>query len=226
MGGAKYIPAKDADFDVFFKKLVQYVNQKTGGTPPAWTHIPAAALSALNGALSNWETAYTKTLGEHSSQDTREKQRVRKESEGVLRSFIQRFLYEEPVTPYDRDEMGLPEHDTIRTPHGAPKTRPVIIKLVPLGGGRIEIYFADETTPEKRARPKDANGALMGSTLTAADVRVTDYKPLTSTELLTRSPFVLELGPEAEGKRFSCALCWQNGHIKGVWSDIASIVVS
>ena len=221
-----YIPTRDADFDVFFKELVQYVNQKTGGTPPEWAHISGDTLSALNEALSDWETAYTKTLGEHSSKDNHEKQRARKAAEGVLRSFVQRFLYGPPVLPHDRDEMGLPEHDNIRTHHGEPKTRPVIIKLVPLGGGRIEIYFADETTPEKRARPKDANGAVMGSTLTAADVRVTDYKLLVSAELLTKSPFILELGPEAEGKRFSCALCWQNVHIKGVWSDIASIVVS
>jgi hypothetical protein len=183
-------------------------------------------MTELIDAYAAWYTAYSKTLGEHSSQDTREKQRVRKETEGVLRHFIQRFLYEPPVTDYDRDEMNLPNHDTTKTPHGEPKTRPVIVKLVPLGGGRLQIYFADETTPDKRARPKDANGAVMASSLTAVDVRVTDYSLLTSTELLTRSPFVIELGPQAEGKRFSCALCWQNGHIKGVFSDIASIVVS
>jgi hypothetical protein len=43
-----------------------------------------------------------------------------------------------------------------------------------------------------------------------------DYKLLTPTKLITKSPVVIELGPEAEKKRFSCALCWQNGHIKGV----------
>jgi hypothetical protein len=36
----------------------------------------------------------------------------------------------------------------------------------------------------------------------------------------------MELGTMAEGKRFSCALCWQNGHIKGEWGAIGSIVVS
>jgi hypothetical protein len=102
-----------------------------------WTHIPADARQGLQEAYSAWETAYTKTLGEHSSQDTREKQRVRKETEGVLRRFIQNYLYDPPVSAYDRDEMGLPNHDTIRMPHGEPKTRPVIIKLSPLGGGRV-----------------------------------------------------------------------------------------
>ncbi|GHU23506.1 hypothetical protein FACS1894172_12970 [Spirochaetia bacterium] len=221
-----YIPAKDADFNVFFKKIYDYVAQKTGGTQPEWTHIPADVVQGLQEAYTAWDAAYTKTLGEHSSQDTREKQRVRKESEGVLRHFIQNYLYDPPVSAYDRDAMDVPNHDTIRTPHGEPKTRPVIVKLSPLGGRRVQIYFADETTPEKRARPKDANGAVISSTLTAVDVRVTDYKLLTSTELLTRSPWVIELGPEAEGKRFSCALCWQNGHFKGVWSDISSVVVA
>jgi hypothetical protein len=220
------IPSKDAEFNVFFKNMCGYVAQKTGGTQPEWTHIPDTAVSELQDADSAWESAYLKTLGEHSRQDTREKQRIRKESEGVLRQFIRNYLYDPPVSDYDRDEMGVPNHDSVRTPHGEPKTRPIIVKLVPLGGGRVQIFFADETTPEKRARPKEANGAVMGSVLTAADTHVTDYTLLTSTELLTRSPWTTELGPEAEGKRFSCALCWQNGHIKGVWSDIASIVVS
>ncbi|MHB9295112.1 hypothetical protein PilKf_00853 [Pillotina sp. SPG140] len=220
------IPVKDAAFNVFFKNVYGYAAQKTSGTQPEWTHIPDEAVSELQNACSAWESAYLKTLGEHSHQDTREKQRIRKESESVLRKFIRNYLYDPSVSDYDRDEMGVPNHNSVRTPHGEPKTRPIIVKLLPLGGGRVRILFADETTPEKRARPKHANGAVMGSTLTAADTRVTDYNLLTSTELLTRSPWVIELGPEAEGKRFSCALCWHNGHIKGVWSDISSVVVS
>ena len=72
-----YIPAKDADFNVFFEKVVAYVAAKTGGTPLEWTHIPADAKTALLDASAAWSTAYSKTLNEHSSQDTREKQGIR-----------------------------------------------------------------------------------------------------------------------------------------------------
>jgi hypothetical protein len=42
-----YVPARDADFNVFFKNLVRYVGGKTGGSTPEWTHIPTAAISEL-----------------------------------------------------------------------------------------------------------------------------------------------------------------------------------
>jgi hypothetical protein len=40
--GAKrdYIPSNDKDFDIRFTHLTQYVNAKTAGQNPAWTHIP------------------------------------------------------------------------------------------------------------------------------------------------------------------------------------------
>jgi hypothetical protein len=61
---------------------------------------------------------------------------------------------------------------------------------------------------------------------TVADAPVTDYALLGKTALFTRSPFVLELSPEAQGKTLSAAMVWQNDKGKiGPWSEIQSIIV-
>jgi hypothetical protein len=37
-----YLDLNDADFDVFFNNLNQYVDGKCDAAPPEWTHIPSA----------------------------------------------------------------------------------------------------------------------------------------------------------------------------------------
>jgi hypothetical protein len=49
--GKDYVPTKDAEFDAWFKFLIQYVAKKCSIIPPAtaaeWTHIPAEVRAAL-----------------------------------------------------------------------------------------------------------------------------------------------------------------------------------
>jgi hypothetical protein len=66
-----FIPARDAEFDGWLANLASYVNTKTSSG--AWTHIPPDKGTALNGHNTDWHTAYTKTLGSHTSVDTEEK---------------------------------------------------------------------------------------------------------------------------------------------------------
>jgi hypothetical protein len=43
---------------------------------------------------------------------------------------------------------------------------------------------------------------------------------------MTKSPFTLTLAPEAEGKRFTCALRWQNEKgERGPWGEMGTTVV-
>jgi hypothetical protein len=50
------------------------------------------------------------------------------------------------------------------------------------------------------------NGCLLN--YTAGAEKVTDYALVKETQLRTRSPFTLSLGPEAEEKFLSCATRW------------------
>jgi hypothetical protein len=118
-----FIPGKDSAYTVFFENLERYVDMKTYGPNPAWTHIPEADRTALTDTLNGWKNAYTPTLPPHSPQTTREKNRVRKSSEKFLRIFINRFLRYPPVTDADRDAMAIPNRKPGSSPIPPPKVQ-------------------------------------------------------------------------------------------------------
>ena len=121
-----FIPRPDAEFNLYFKNISTYVSLKTTGSPAEWTHIPEDAKTAFSKAYADWYSAYALTFQPHIPQITREKNRVRVVTERALRAFINRFLRWPPVTDLDRDHMGIPNHDTIRTPQPQPSTFPEI----------------------------------------------------------------------------------------------------
>jgi len=92
MSQTDFIPRPDAAFDRYFRAMSQYVNTKTTGTSPAWTHIPSPERLAFNEQYANWYNAYALTFNPHSPDITREKNRVRAIAESALRAFINRFL--------------------------------------------------------------------------------------------------------------------------------------
>ncbi|MDR2133805.1 MAG: hypothetical protein LBP27_01765 [Treponema sp.] len=114
--GKDYVPAADAAFDVFFNNLNGYVDQKTGGNVPEWNFIPADDRNGLNGQYEGWHNAYAATLVPHTSQQTAEKNRLRKSAEKALRNFVNHYLRYPPVTDEDRDNMSIPNPDTTPTP--------------------------------------------------------------------------------------------------------------
>ncbi|GHU02262.1 hypothetical protein FACS1894147_03770 [Spirochaetia bacterium] len=217
-----FIPARDAEFDGWLANLTGYVDGKvTGGQ---WTHIPADKVAALKQHNTDWHAAYVKTLGPHTAVDTEAKNDQRKAAEGFVRPFVQQYLRFDPVTNEDRTAMNLHNRDTTNTAIGVPASRSLIIDLRSLGGFQVEIRFQDEATPESHAIPYGDNGCLLN--FTWGTEKVTDYAALTQTQLMTRSPYVLSLPPEAEAKFLTCAPRRQNERGKlGPWGDIQHIVI-
>ncbi|MDR1929980.1 MAG: hypothetical protein LBQ44_05040 [Treponema sp.] len=119
-----YIPKKDADFDIWFKNLVQYVNQKCIAVPPAtepeWDHIPASRRNELNNSYADWYTAYVITLKPHTPPETEAKNEARDDSEAEIRPFVNQYLRFPPVTNVDRTAMGIHNRD----PHPTPVPKP------------------------------------------------------------------------------------------------------
>jgi hypothetical protein len=218
-----FIPSRDAEFDGWLANLTGYVDTKTSGG--AWTHIPPDKVTVLKGHNTDWHAAYAKTLGPHTSVDTEEKNDRRKTAEAFARQFVAQYLKFDPVTNEDRTAMNLHNRDTTHTPVGKPATRALITDLKTLGGFRVEIRFQDEATPGSHAIPYGCNGCLLNYTW--GPEKTTDYAALTQTRLMTRTPFVLDLPPEAEGKFLSCAVRWQNerGEL-GPWSEIMYVVIA
>ena len=218
-----FIPGPEAEFDGWLANLTAYVDAKTTGG--AWTHIPAEKVIALKSHNTAWHTAYVKTTGPHTAVDTEAKNDARAAAEGFVRPFVQQYLKFDPVSNEDRTAMNLHNRDRTYSPIGKPATRALITGLKALGGFRVEIRFQDEATPDSRARPYGDNGCLLH--FTAGPEKVTDYALLKDTQLMTRSPFTLPLGPEAEGQFLSCAPRWQNerGDL-GPWGEIVSVAIS
>lgn len=220
-----YIPLRFADFDGWFENLINQILEKTGGPNPAWTHIPAEKVTTLTSRYTAWHTAYEKTMGPHTSVDVEAKNNAKKEAVEFIRPFVAQYLKFDPVTDEDRTAMKLHNRDKHRTPIGVPTTRPIITDLKSLGGFQVEIRFQDEATPRSRAIPYGDNGCLLSYAW--GPERITDYKQLTQTQLMTRVPWRLDLPPEAEGKFLSCAARWQNEKAElGRWSDIRVVVVA
>jgi hypothetical protein len=226
--GVNYIPARDAEFDGWFANLVTYVEAHTtaptDAVQSAWPDVPPTAVVALRTRLEAWHAAFDATTKPHAKPVTDLKNEARKEAEAVIRPFVNQYLRFAPVTDEDRDEMRIHNRDTTNTPVPVPTTRPTITDLKALGGFQVRVAFRDETTPDSRAVPYGDNGGLIFYAWT--DKHVTDYAELTTTALMTKSPFTLTLQPEAEGKRFTCALRWQNEKgERGPWGEMETTIV-
>jgi hypothetical protein len=102
-----YIPAPDAEFDGWFKNLIDYVDAQCVGARPRWTHIPEGERVELRASYDAWQAAYGKTLTPHTKADTTSKNEARKESEAKIRPFVNKYLRHEPVTDADRDNMFI-----------------------------------------------------------------------------------------------------------------------
>ena len=101
------IPPNDADFDSWLKNLVEGVEEKTGGQPAAWTHIPPGEITLLSGAYTDWRAAYEPTLRPHLPSDTLAKKEARKAAESVIRPFVGQWLVWKQVSDKEREDLGL-----------------------------------------------------------------------------------------------------------------------
>jgi hypothetical protein len=110
----------------------------------------------------------------------------------------------------------------VHTPELAPGF--FITNLKALGGFQVEIRFQDEAAPNSHAIPYGYNGCLLNYTV--GTEKLTDYAALTQTKLMTHSPFVLTMPPEAEGNFLLCSTRWQNerGEL-GPWGEIQHVVI-
>ena len=217
-----YIPRKDADFNIWFQNLVNYVGQKTSGAPPEWTHIPQERVAELRAAFNGWSAAYAATLRPHTAARTADKNDARQTAEKVIRPFRLQFLDFDPVNDADRVNMGIRLHDAVLTHHnavhetvdlelGIRSIREILVRFWVQGSGG-------------RAKPVGYNGAVVAwDVLDAPPKRLDD---LSRRALATRTPFAIRFKETERGKTAYVALAWQNGKgITGEWSAILHTII-
>jgi hypothetical protein len=217
------IPQNDAEFDIFFRNLINYVKDQTVGANPRWTHIPQAEIDKLDEAYNRWSTAYTQVKGPHTPEHTKKKNDIKKECRKLLRNFINAFLrYHPDVTADDKRRLHIHIHDDERTDIPVPPTRPEFnIKVADIR--ELHILFRDQDS-ERRARPYGLNGAVISWDI--LDAPPAEAEALRNTVLATHTPYTLLFKEQDRGKIVYIALQWQNEKgDRGKHSEIQSAVI-
>jgi hypothetical protein len=219
-----YIPGKDADFDKWLAFLIVYVGKKCEGSPPAWTHIPPEARSALSDAYAVWKAAYEKTTGPHTPVDTEAKNDAKAAAKAVVQPFVAQYLRFPPVTNEDRTAMGIPNHDTHPTPVKPPETGPSF-SIVQMGPGTLGIIYRNGEKGRKGSKPRGVVGARIYYCV--SDEPITEQENLSWSKWATKCPHIIRFRESDRGKRVYFALKWEirkeNG--ESPWSEIQSELV-
>ena len=108
-----YVPQNPAQFHAFMENLMQYAGSKLS----AWPNIPVERMNKLMLAFAAFKTAFMATTGPHTPAQNLARTEAQAACTQELRGFVNQFLRFPPVTNVDRVEMGIPNHDTIRTDH-------------------------------------------------------------------------------------------------------------
>ena len=220
--GNNYIPRHDADFNNWFKNIVDYVAIKTGSPDHEWEYIPNSAVTELNEAYTDWLGNYEQTLVPHTPAMTTNKNNARTRSERVIRAFVQRFLHWPPVTDGDRVNMNIPNRSPTRTPH-IEVTDVVEFELVLNHIREIRVNFWIKGSIHK-AKPSNHDGAvIIWDVLDTPPQRPEDLSHHT---MASRTPYSLQFDETQRGKTVYIAASWQNnrGNI-GAWSEIQSAII-
>ena len=127
-----------------------------------------------------------------------------------------------PVTNVDRLEMGVPNHDTIRTNHI--EVNEMVDFLLSHGNIRqINVDFWVQGVDNK-AKPYGYDGAVV--IWAQLDNQPADHSELVHHALASRTPFKLHFEENERRKQVFVAIAWQNARgIQGQWSEIKSIYI-
>jgi len=213
-----YVPRNAGMFAAFMRILLDYVSDhKT-----AWGHIPQAAITNLLDLYDAFYAAFEVTMGQHTPAQTLDRNEKQAAATKGLRAFTNQYLHFAPVTNVDRLEMGIPNHDTIRTNHIE------VTEMVDflLNHGNIRQITVDFWVQgvDNKAKPYGYDGAVIVWEI--LDNPPANQSALVHHALASRTPFKLNFEETERRKQVFIAMCWQNARgIQGQWSEIKSIYI-
>jgi hypothetical protein len=221
-GHRDYVPSNDAEFDNWFKFIVEYVLERTSGSEPPWAYIPQSSVAGLEAAYADWFRHYEPTLVPHTDAATKEKNNARRRAEPVVREFVQRFLQWDPVTDGDRANMRLRNRDRVPTPH-IEVTEAVELELGLRNIREIMVHFRVKGAAHK-AKPTGYDGAVIVWAILNAPPASPDE--LVNHTMASRTPHAITFDESDRGKTVYICAAWQNerGNI-GPWSEILNAIV-
>jgi len=214
-----YIPQNAAQFAVFLRILLEYVNAHKA----AWGHIPQAVIDNMWVLHDDFAAAFEITSGQHTPAQTLDRNEKQAAATKGVRGFTNQYLRFAPVTNVDRLEMGIPNHDTVRTNHI--EVNELVEFLVNPGTIRQVLVDFWIKGADHKAKPRDYDGAVI--LWEVLDTPPTEYSELTHHAMASRTPFKLYFEENERRKQVYVALAWQNARgIRGAWSEIKSVYIT
>ena len=201
---ADFLPSTDPALSTWASNF----SSKITATPTAYGLLAADATSlatltsAFTASLATASNPATRTAVSVASKDTAKVSLV-----ADIRSLARRIQATSTVTAAQKTELGLPIHSPIPTPVPAPSTRP-LVNLLDTGGKSHLIRLADETTPNKRARPVGAAGAEVYSFI--GETPPQDLEMWRFEGQATKADFVVDYTNADVGKTATIVARWYN----------------
>jgi hypothetical protein len=214
-----YIPHADGAFLEWSKTLVTYAAAHL-----AAFNVPETALTPIQTLLTAYETAFEAAQNPNRGKvDVLQKDEARDALKAAIRPFVKAYLaYNPAVSDADKENMGLPLHDTTRTPTPPPSTIPEadidssIIR-------QLTIHYKDNGS-EKRGKPQGVHGVEIRSGL--QENPPASVEELKGSAFDTASPYTFTYDESERGKKVFFCLRWENAKgEKGPWSEIYSAII-
>ena len=218
------IPRADADF-------AAWTNQFWSVLSNWWAEqgFDPSELKPLETAVAEWSEAYaTHVEAQNAAMAARQvKDSARTTVERTLRP-IARYVQALPqMTNATRTELGITVRDTTPTRIPTPTTRPNASVVL---GERLthRLRLADESTPNRRGKPKGVAYAEVYVALTPAqDPAPKDPDAYTYVRSTTKAATTVSFSPADGGKQAHYLIRWANTTGKqGPWSDATSATVA
>lgn len=220
MASNDYLPSTDNELNVWasnFTTLIEATPTTYGLDTPAavtmrtlYNDFAAALILAINPLTRSKVTVAAKDA-----------------EKAAMKSFIRSLaaIVQATISVSNENKiaLGLPIHDAAPSPIPTPVTHP-ILGIAPTGPAIIVRRFADQLTPDSRAKPAGAAFLLVASKVSVT--AITDPEELTDTDIVTRAPNYKTFSAGDRGKTVYTAAKWVNAKgEEGPWSAIASTIV-
>lgn len=216
-----FIPSGDADFNTWQANFINNLNEHKGDFG-----LTTADLTGITEAQGEWTSAYEAHTAAKAAADgaTQAKRAAREAYEAALRSMAKRVQSSAGTTDQHRAQLGLKVQHGTRVSAGVPETRPVA-QVDTSQRLRHTISFADENTPNSRAKPAGVMGCEIWSKI--GDPAPSDPSQLHFLGLDTSTPYMVQFGGEDAGKTAYYMLRWVNTKgEQGPWSQTIGATIT
>jgi hypothetical protein len=217
MSTPRRFPSKDAEFNTHLGTVVTHLNNEATRLQVSTDHI-----TELNDLKAIWDDRYPKSTNPNTSTKTirDQKNAARDNIEALLRE-IYDDMPASVLTTADRNELNLPERDTIPTPRGKINTVPGVILNSRTGRNiDVECRVTGDSTRPSRHPDSDAiewrcnvASAIGGRTSTTTPPDSTTPQPAGSafrTGIVSKAKFTIQLPEEDAGKMADVQCRWVN----------------